>query len=378
MAGGQRFKVVIAGGGVAALEAALALTDLAGELIALELVAPNAEFTYRPMTVVEPFAYAPAQRYPVAELAADVGAELRVESFSWVEPARRLAHTAQGAALPYDALVLALGARVRAPFAHAVTVDDRRMDETLHGLVQDVEQGYVRSVAFVSPNRLGWPLPLYELPLLTAHRAYDMDVRVEITVVTPEIAPLAVFGREASDAVAKLLAAAGVATITCTDVQVPEPGRVVLQPADRELTVDRVVAMPELFGPAVRGLPGGDHGFIPIDPYCQVVDVPHVFAAGDATDYAIKQGGVGAQQADVAARAIAALAGAAVAPEPFRPEIHGILLTGGAPRYLTATLTGGRGLHSEVTDQPTWSPPVKIAARYLAPYLDRRDRRSAR
>jgi sulfide:quinone oxidoreductase len=377
MAGEQRFRVVIAGGGVAALEAALALSEIAGELVSVELVAPNAEFAYRPLTVVEPFAYAPPQRYPVADIAGDVGAELRVDSFAWVEPERRIAHTERGVALHYDALVLALGSRVRAPFAHAITIDDRHMDETLHGLVQDVEEGYVRSVAFVSPNRLGWPLPLYELALLTAHRAFDMDVQVEVTVVTPEVAPLSVFGSEASDAVAELLAAAGVKTITCTDVQVPEPGRVILQPADRELTVDRVVALPELFGPAVRGLPGGEHGFIPIDPHCQVVGVPRVFAAGDATDYAIKFGGIAAQQADVAAEAIAALAGAPVTPEPFRPEIHGILLTGAAPRFLTARVAGGRGLHSEITDEPTWSPAAKIAARYLAPYLERRDRQSA-
>jgi sulfide:quinone oxidoreductase len=378
MAGEQRFRVVIAGGGVAALEAALALDELAGKLVEIELVAPNAEFAYRPMTVVEPFAYAPPQRFPVADVAAAVGAELRVDTFAWVEPSLQVAHTEQGAAVRYDALLLALGARMRAPFAHAITVDDRRMDETLHGLVQDVEDGYVRSVAFVSPSRLGWPLPLYELALMTAHRAFDMDVSVEVTVVTPESAPLAVFGSEASDAVAELLAEAGVTTIMCTDVQVPEPGQVILQPMDRELTVDRVVALPELFGPAVRGLPGGEHGFIPIDSHCQVVDVAGVFAAGDATNYGIKHGGVASQQADVAAQAIAALAGAPVTPEPFRPEIHGILLTGGAPRFLTARLAGGRGLHSEISEEPTWSPAAKISARYLAPYLDRLERQSAR
>jgi sulfide:quinone oxidoreductase len=378
MAGDQRFRVVIAGGGVAALEAALALSDLAGDRVSLELVAPNAEFAYRPMTVVEPFAYAPAQREPLAEVAADVGAELRVDTFAWVEPGRRLAHTERGVALAYDALVLALGARTRAPFAHAVTIDDRRMDEVLHGIVQDVEGGYIRSIAFVSPSRLGWPLPLYELALLTARRAFEMGVRVDVTVVTPEEGPLSVFGAHASDAIGALLGEVGIVAITCTDVQVPEPGRVLLQPADRELAVDRVVALPELFGPAVRGLPAGEHGFIPIDPHCQVVDVQRVYAAGDATDYAIKFGGIAAQQADVAAEAIAALAGAPVTPAPFRPEIHGILLTGAAPRYLTARIAGGRGLHSEITDAPTWSPPVKIAARYLAPYLERRAQATAR
>jgi len=370
MAGEQRFRVVIAGGGVAALEAALALSDLAGEEVSVEIVAPNAEFVYRPMTVAEPFAYPPAQRRPLAAIAADAGAQLRVDAFAWVDTEGRTAHTEQGAALPYDALLLAIGARTRAPFAHAITIDDRRMDEVLHGIVQDIEGGYVHSIAYVSPSRIGWPLPLYELALMSARRAYEMGVKLEVTLVTPDVSPLSVFGSEASNAVGELLTAAGVDTITCTDVQVPEPGRLVLQPADRELVVDRVVALPELYGPAVRGLPGGEHGFIPVDAHCQVVDVPRVYAAGDATDYVVKQGGIAAQQADVVAESIAALAGARVAPSTFRPEIHGVLLTGGAPVFLTARLAAGRGLHSEITDHPTWSPPVKIVARYLAPYLD--------
>jgi len=245
------------------------------------------------------------------------------------------------------------------------------MDEVLRGLVQDVEGGYVHSIAFVSPNRLGWPQPLYELALLTARRAFEMGVALDVTIVTPETTPLAVFGETASAEVARLLSEAGVATITCTDVQVPEQGRVVLQPVDRALSVDRVVALPELFGPAVRGLPVGEHGFIPIDQHCQVAGVAGVYAAGDATDYEVKQGGIAAQQADAAAEAIAALAGAEVAPAPFHPEIHGLLLTGAAPRYLSARLAGGRAMQSEIGDRPTWTPPAKIAARYLAPYLER-------
>ena len=371
MAGSSRFRVLIAGAGVAGLEAALALSDLAGERVAVTLLAPNAQFSYRPMTIAEPFAFAAAQHRTVAVVAADAGAELVAESFAWVDPAAKVAHTEDGTALPYDALLLALGARVRAPFAHAVTIDDRRMDEVLHGIVQDIEGGYIDSIAFVSPSRLGWPLPIYELALLSARRAFEMGVTLEVTVVTPEATPLSVFGDVASAEVARLLSEAGISTSMCADVQVPEPGRVVLQPVERVLMVDRVIAMPELFGPSVRGLPAGEHGFIPVDQHCQVVGVAGVYAAGDATDYAIKHGGIAAQQADVAAEAIAALAGADVTPSTFRPEIHGMLLTGAQPRYLTARLAGGHALHSEIGDQPTWSPPVKIAARYLAPYLDR-------
>jgi hypothetical protein len=60
-----------------------------------------------------------------------------------------------------------------------------------------------------------------------------------------------------------------------------------------------------------------------------------------------------------------------VKPEPFEPEIRGILLTGARPRYLTARLTGGEGFASQISATASWSPPAKIAAKYLAPYLDR-------
>ncbi len=373
MSNEHQFKVVIVGGSVGALEAALALRDLASDRVSLTLVAPNPEFTYRPMTVREPFAYSPAHHYPLAEIANDIGAELIVDEFSWVDPAKRIAHTAQGSELPYDALVLALGARTRPPFAHAITIDDRRMDALLHGIVQDVEGGYVRSIAFVAPARMGWPFPIYELALMIARRAYDMNVELDVTVVTPEDSPLAIFGDTASDAVAELLRDAGVTAVTSAYAQVSEPGRVVIHPGDRTIEADRVIALPELFGPAVRGLPSAEHGFIPVDVHSQVRGVERVYAAGDATDFVVKQGGIAAQQADAAAQSIAALAGVPLTPKPFQPEIRGILLTGREPRYLTARITGGQGFSSQITTEPTWTPPTKIVATYLAPYLDRRD-----
>ena len=64
------------------------------------------------------------------------------------------------------------------------------MEETLRGLVQDIEEGYLRSVAFVSPGRMAWPLPLYELALLSAARAFDSGIRLTVTLVTPERVPL--------------------------------------------------------------------------------------------------------------------------------------------------------------------------------------------
>jgi sulfide:quinone oxidoreductase len=369
-----RLRVVIAGGGVAALETALALKHLAPGHIDVTILAPNAEFIYRPLAVREPFAYGAATRYPLQRIAGDAGAELRVGELAWIDPDRRTLHTEAGSAIEYDALVLALGARARARYEHAVTIDDRNLDEKLHGLIQDIEGDYVHSVAFVSPGRMAWPLPLYELALMTAARAYDMGIELATTIITPEDSPLAIFGAAASNAVAELLAGANIQSINSAYVEVPDSGEVVINPGDRKLRVDRVIALPELYGPAVRGLPSGDDGFIRIDRNCQVPGAGPIFAAGDATEFPIKFGGIASQQADTAACAIAALAGVAVTPQPFEPVVRGMLLTGAKPLYLTASITGGHGFSSRVSDTPSSAPPAKIAAKYLAPYLETRDR----
>jgi sulfide:quinone oxidoreductase len=367
----QSFHVLIAGGGVAALEATLALRELAGERITITLLAPEQEFVYRPMSVLEPFARGGAERYALDRIARDAGAELVEDRLESLDASRALVHTRGGARLRYHALLLAPGARPERAFDHAVTIDDRHLDDRLHGLIQDVEDGYVRSIAFVVPTPMAWPLPIYELALMTARRGYDMNVDPSVTIATSEDAPLAVFGATVSDRVARLLEQHRVTTITSAHAAVPEQGRVTIHPGARTLEVDRVVALPRLFGPSLPGVPeSSPGGFIPVDPHGKVRGLVRVFAAGDATDFPVKHGGLAAQQADAAAQAIAALAGVPIDPKPFDPELHAIFLGGDKPLYLSAHLAGGRGLTSDVSDEPTWTPPGKIAARYLAPYLE--------
>jgi hypothetical protein len=108
------------------------------------------------------------------------------------------------------------------------------------------------------------------------------------------------------------------------------------------------------------------------DPHGRVRGLDDVFAAGDAVAFAVKQGGIAAQQADAAAETIAAAAGAPVEPQPFRPVLRGLLVTGEAPTFVRAELAGGTGDTSVAAAETLWWPPGKIAGRYLAPFLAER------
>lgn len=363
--------MVVAGGGVAALEATLALKALAGDLVTVRIVAPNQNFVYRPTAVQEPFGYGGNEHYSLQEIADDIGVELVSESVSSVDASAQVI-SAESSALHYDALLLAVGARPHPRYRHVVTVDDRILDEQLHGLVQDVEDGYTTRLAFLIPGRMAWPLPIYELALMTAGRAYDMNVELSITVITPEEAPLAIFGGEASRRVSRLLASSQIDVITSAYSEVRATGTIEVHPGNRSLKADRIVSLPELSGPTLRGLPLGENGFIPVAPDGKVRGLERVYAVGDATEFPVKHGGIAAHQADVSAGAIAALAGAAVEQIPSGPELRGLLLTGGKPLYMKAQIIGGHGAASQVSEDPLWDPPTKISARYLGPYLQHR------
>jgi sulfide:quinone oxidoreductase len=362
--------VLIAGGGVAGLEALIALRALAGERVHITLLDPAEDFVYRPMSVGAPFAAHGADRMPLDKVARDFSAARVRDSLDRVDAKGRRVVTGSGEEIHYDTLLVTLGAR-RAPAFDKVTTFRHQEDaEAVHGLVQDIEGGYLSSVAFVVPGGVTWPLPLYELALMTAARAREVSQAVELTLVTPEEAPLAIFGQEASAAVAELLDDAGIALATSAYADVA--GRTVhLRPSGRALDVDRVVALPVLEGPAPRGLPTDERGFIPTDSHSRVVGVDHVYAAGDGTQFPVKQGGVATQQADIAAANIARQVGVRVETHGgFRPVLRAKLLTGRGERFLRSDeATGGRGASSEASDHALWWPPSKIAGAFLAPYL---------
>jgi sulfide:quinone oxidoreductase len=365
----ERTRVTIVGGGVAALEALLALRAIAEERVEIELVAPEPEFVYRPLAVAEPFGIGEAHRYDLVRIVQDQGAVLHLAGVQAVAPENGRLVTWDGRSLDYEVLVLALGARGGVSIPGSVSIQGPGYTSRFRTVLRELEERRIRRVAFAAPAGASWPLPLYELALLTATRVREHGLRkVELSLVTPESEPLELFGSDASAAVRELLAEHDVALHTSRVPLEARDGELMIVPGE-SLRAERVVSLPRLQGPAVPGLPHDHEGFIPVDLHGRVEGLDEVYAAGDATTCPIKQGGVAAQQADAAAEAIAARAGAPVEPQPFRPVLRGLLLTGSTPRYLRAEVAGGRGEAWAVSEHALWWPPSKVAGRYLAPYL---------
>lgn len=360
-------RVVVVGGGIAAAETVMALSALAPTLVDITLIAPDPLFTLRPYTVLEPFAGGPLPSLPLDEFMREHNGRFRQDSVVRVDPVGRKVLCAGGAEEAYDALVLAPGAHRVPPFGHALVFGKDPL--ALTGILADLEGGYSSSVAFVLPKGCSWPLPLYELLLMTAERVWTMDMdRVRLHLVTVEAAPLEVFGEAASREVGALLDAAGVTVLTGADPTVERNGEVRTGLGD-PLEVDRIVTLPLLEGTALQGVPVDAQGFATVDEVGRVIGLPDVYAVGDAADHEIKQGGLACQQADVVAAFVAELAGAQVDTPMPTPVLRGRLLTGRRDHFLRRELSGTVG---EAADEPLWWPPAKVSGRYLAPYLVRK------
>jgi sulfide:quinone oxidoreductase len=275
--------------------------------------------------------------------------------------------TRDGPPVPYDALLLALGARPLAALPGAIGFAGPRDVLAVRDAIAGLSPGRRHSIAFVAVAGTGWTLPLYELALMTAAHGRRRGLDLAIELVTRESAPLGLFGREASAAVAQRLADAGVRLRTGTFATEFADGKLWLE-LEGPLDADLVIALPQLAGPRLPGLPHDEQGFVPVDRYGHVRGTEAVWAVGDMTTRPVKQGGLAAQQADVAAAGIAAtVAGAAVAVRPYEPKLQGKLLTGAEPVYLERRRNAPP--ESEASDDFLWWPPHKIAGRHLGPYL---------
>ena len=354
-------RVLIAGGGVAALEAVLALRALAGERVSVELLAPGTEFAHRPSSVRSPFGGEPAPpvAFDLTHVTHHRGALAEVDA------ARREVRTTDGSQLSYDRLILATGARA-VEAVHGATLFRGPVSA---GAVEGALRHARERVIFTLPGDTAWTLPVYELALLAAR---ELRGGPDLMVVTPELRPLSLFGSVASDAVARLLYRA---EIEFLGVSIADAvlGDALLTRDGRLLRADVVIALPRL---EPRRIPGLPDGFLEIDEHARVVGVPDVYAAGDVTAGPVKQGGLATQQADAAAEQIAAEVGAPVDPRPYRPVLRGLLYTGEAPLYMRKDLELGdvvarplRSAPPRTSRSPLWWPDEKIVGRYITGYL---------
>jgi sulfide:quinone oxidoreductase len=361
--------VLVVGGGVAGLEAVLALRELAGELVDVELVAPEYQFFYRPLAVLEPFGRRPRDSWELADLTRAAGARFTPGELRALNVEGHVAELTSGQRIPYSAVVLACGARPEAAVAGALTFRGPADGERFKALLDEIKAGRAKRLVFAVPSGIVWPLPIYELALLTATALEREGLDATLLIVTSEPAPLALFGRAASEAVHNLLRERGIAVQASTyPVEVSDGLLKCVRGSD--IAADGVVALPRLRGPAIEGVPRDRNGFLRTDAHGRVAGAADVFAAGDLTAFPIKQGGLAAQQADAVAEAIAAAAGAAIEPTPFRPVLRALLLTGARPTFLQVELGGGHGETSTASQEPLWWQPGKIIGRRLAPFLD--------
>ena len=367
-------RVVVAGGGFAAAEALLALRDFAADRVEIELVTPQPELPFRPAATVAAFApdASPQVRaFDLASLAAETRSSLRIDRVEAVAPDVRRVRLASGAQLEYDSLVLAIGARARVALPGATTFRDHRDASLVAGLVAGLREGETRRLVVVAPPGMAWPLPAYELALLAGAEVEEAALPAEVTLVTPERMPLEVFGREASRAAADALEARGVQVIR--NAVARKAGRHALRLADGSLLpADRILATPELRGPRISGVPSSFGGFVPVDRVGRVLGLDNVYAAGDMTDFPVKQGGIAAQHAECIAGTIAAEAGADFGPLEPAFLLRAQLFGAPEPLYLQTELDErGRPVpgRSQASDEPLWWPTTTVFARHITPWM---------
>ena len=356
-------SVLIAGAGVGGIEALLALDELAADLVAIELLAPADTYVQRAQLVAQPFGGPEPARIELAELTAETGAHHIRDSLAAVDAGAGVATTSGGRSLRFDSLLVAVGAIAEPGITGALTFPGPPAE--FARVLEQLGHRDMRRIAFAVPPGAEWSLPAYELALLTAAevRARRLD-GVEIILVTHEREPLKAAGPPAVSLVEARLAEAGVELITGARALGFEAGELELE--DREaVRADAVIGLARLRGPVIEGLPSTPAGFLPIDVQMHVGGLDSVWAVGDATSHPIKQGGLAAQQAEIAAAGIATRAGARVPRRGFDPVLRATMVTGGPAEYIRARIAGGDEA-TTADGRALWWPAAKVAGERLS------------
>jgi sulfide:quinone oxidoreductase len=368
---GGRQKVLVAGAGVAGLEAALALRDLAGDRVDVTLHDPSEEFAYRPFGIGEPYGTTRAFRYDLHRLSQLCGASLHASAIAAVETERRVAVSRDGKRFPYDQLIVVTGARMLESVPGAVTYWGATDDGEVGDLFADLRLGRLQRLVLSMPPGHGWVLPLYELALLAANvLEKTANDRTRITVVTPETSPLEIFGPRAARQTSALLAERRIDLVTGARSIGFGAGRLRIDPGE-DIEADAAITLPRLEGRRIGGIPYDGDGFVTVDELGRVVGLERVYAAGDVSSLPFKQGAFATQQADAVAEAIAAALGVAIEPRPAATQVQAVLWTSRGPQYLSdGNRAGAERASSPSQRHLELLHNGRLTARYLSPLVD--------
>jgi sulfide:quinone oxidoreductase len=386
-------RVLVAGGGIAALEVLAGLRKLAGDRVQATLLCPEGSFSYRPLSTAVPFRFRKERTRGLQELVGGLGATFVRDGLAQVDEARGRVLTNNGDFLPYDVLVLAVGARLAVPEGALTWRRGREGTAELTRLLHELEDGTARSAAFVVPPRAAWPVDAYELALVASLAAHRGASGAQVSIVTAEAAPLEAFGPAAGEAVSIELERADIQLITGVEATIPderhEAGRDAFSAAvarlsnrvkdkkrrdglvlrlggRRPMGVDRALFVPAVRGPGVGGTAHDASGFVRVDEHARVLGQDGVYAVGDATALTLKHSTLASRQGTAAAEAIAAAAGANVHPEPWSPTLYGFLTL---PPHFPSAAGSPWCDDGEPVTHCVWWPPGHVAGRHLAPYL---------
>lgn len=305
----RRRRVLIAGGGVAGLECALALRR-ARVSARIQLVTPSGPFPWTALGVGAALAPEGLPRVSLEHLLRHADVDLVDGELATVAASRRVVHLRDRRELSCDALVLAHGRPPATPPAGMLTLGSPPGDALLRRVAGDVRAGLVTRLVLVVPRGVTWPIAAYDVALAIAALARE-GVAPDITIITHESAPMSLLGARLSGALHARLAAAGVRVFAACEVREVRDGELGLDPRGH-LPGGAVLTLPLGGGHRVPGLPHDARGFLLTDAQTSVGGASGVFAIGDAGAGGPRHAAAAAAQGQIAARAIrATLAGRA-------------------------------------------------------------------
>lgn len=360
-------RVIVAGAGIAGIEAVLALRAFMGDDVAVTVVDPGTRFSVPATATGQAFGVGTGIDLRLADVVDRAGAALVGGSVAAVDGGRHIVTLAGGRILAYESLVVAVGARPVPAVDAALTFTGMREAPALRAMIDEIgaraRRGRSVELAVVVPRGCGWALAAYEIALMAReHLSGPAGEGVVIRVVTSEEDPLGLFGAGAGATVAQTLRRSGVEVLTGAGVRRWHAGRLELADGST-LWADRVIALPLHEGPRIAGLPCDARGFIAAEPDGRVPGMSDAWAVGDGTSSPVKQGGIACRQADAVAAAIAGAFGHASEGGAPAPPVAGWMWDG----------RRGRRLPSGAPDDPTGAAPLwpvaKIGGRFLAPFV---------